>query len=227
MNGFPAENEAGLLPENTLSEAELPWFLPVARLMAASTKIYFSACPKRNVSNQITIGSVAPEEGSTWCQKEGAIGFHIGFQCGDDHDMKNLTRCSALLASSGTTSPIVLDIGTEQDLWCRHGPWHFASLARLKIPPAILSSLPTITEITIRFNIQAQALVDLLTEGDHICPSLERLDYSGTDEIRHVPMAKFIERRGGEVGNRIWRRGDGVIDGVVRQDIRKDGVVGV
>lgn len=181
------------LPEEAIFEADPPLLRPLARLMDTAPKITLSTHRKENGSKKITIASIPPWRISV--QTPAASRFYIGFMSGEDLDMSRLTRCSALIASSQTTRPVVLDV---------EGP---KAPTRLTIPLSVLGNLPMAREIHIRDNsIQAQSLIDSLAEGSVICPELELLDFSGTDDRQEVVASKFVERRGGHVVDRIWRR---------------------
>lgn len=159
--------------------------------MVVASEITLSTFSERKESSGVAIGSTKTRAAS---RQQGATGFYLGFKLEPKGDLLHLlTQGSAFVASSGSSSPVILEVG-----YTKPGRDH----TPLVVPRVILRNVPNVREIKIHETFDAQALVDILgaTEGDTLCPRMESL-YAG-----HADMESFVKRRGGTVSAGIWGR---------------------
>lgn len=191
---------------DVLSDPDAHLLHSLVHMMKGVPSIILSARMKMMAHDAVTIGTVPPEDAEEWIRGPHAAGFHIGFNGDQGESLPSLlSGGSALVASSASLSPTILEFGSrvanpygflQGHGSKKHGP--------LVVPPNVLLNLSMTSKIRIGWEFDAQALVDALAsqaEGHQLCPQLECLEHS-----QHVDMTNYLAQRGGETTELGWRK---------------------
>lgn len=165
------------IPGNTLAELSAPLLRAIIRFMVTAPEITVSSRPASQDADEVVVRSVEPHTAS---RKQDAIGFYMSCQIEPQGDLLDLlTQASVFVASSGSSSPVILEVGSPP-VFIKPT----AASTNVVIPRAVLLNLSQIKKIKIHDGVDAQALVDTLaaTEGGQLCPDLESL-YVGNTRI--------------------------------------------